>query len=113
MLQVLNRQRPDILAISGYDRPAMLTALAWAKLHGKIAILMSESKGDDQPRKIWKEWLKRKIVSRFDSALVGGTPQKEYAVSLGLSSQRVFTGYDVVDVEYYDKRAARSSSPRG
>jgi glycosyltransferase involved in cell wall biosynthesis len=107
MLQVLNRHRPDILAISGYDRPAMLTALAWAKLHGKIAILMSETKGDDQPRKIWKEWLKRKIVSCFDSALVGGTPQKEYAVSLGLSSQRVFTGYDVVDVEYYDRRAAR------
>ncbi|MGQ9921842.1 MAG: glycosyltransferase family 4 protein [Desulfobacca sp.] len=98
---VLQRLQPQALAICGYDHPAMLTALVWSLLHKKIAVFMSESKADDQPRQAWKEWGKRRIVRRFAGALVGGAPQQEYAVSLGLPPERVFPGYDVVDNDYY------------
>jgi 1,2-diacylglycerol 3-alpha-glucosyltransferase len=101
----LGQLKPDILVICGYDQPAMLTALAWAKLKGRLAIFMSDSKADDRPRQTWKEWLKSRIVRRFDAALVGGTPHKAYAVSLGLPPERVFIGYDVVDNEHYARGA--------
>jgi glycosyltransferase involved in cell wall biosynthesis len=108
--RTLERLQPDILAICGYDRAAMLTALAWAKLHGKMVIFMSDSKADDRIRQGWKERLKRLLVRRFDAALVGGRPHKEYAVFLGVPPERVFVGYDVVNNEHYAKgtHAARS-----
>jgi 1,2-diacylglycerol 3-alpha-glucosyltransferase len=97
---------PDVLAICGYDHPASLSRLAWAKIKGKIVILMSASKDNDQPRPIWKERLKRLLVRRFDAALVGGRPQKEYAVSLGIPPGRVFVGYDAVDNDHFARGAA-------
>ena len=104
--QSLGRLQPDILALAGYEQTAMLTAFVWAKINGKIVILMSESKADDQPRRRWKERLKRLLVRHFDAALVGGRPQKEYAVSLGIPPDRVFVGYDVVDNEHFARGAA-------
>jgi 1,2-diacylglycerol 3-alpha-glucosyltransferase len=103
--QTLERLQPDVLAICGYDRAAMLTALAWAKMNRRVTIFMSESKADDRPRHVWKECLKGLIVRRYNAALVGGAPQKEYAVSLGLPQERVFIGYDVVDNEHYAQGA--------
>jgi glycosyltransferase involved in cell wall biosynthesis len=71
---------------------------------------MSASKADDQPRKFWKEWLKSRIVQFYDAAIVGGTPQRDYAIALGIPPQRVFTGYDVVDNDYYGRGADAARS---
>jgi 1,2-diacylglycerol 3-alpha-glucosyltransferase len=95
--QALSRVQPDVVAICGYSDPAMLTALAWAAVRRKKRIFMLESKANDQPRQAWKEMLKRRLVRRFDAALVGGTAAREYAIALGLPAERVFVGYDVVD----------------
>ncbi|MDD5640723.1 MAG: glycosyltransferase family 4 protein [Syntrophales bacterium] len=103
--RVLQKEQPEVLAIAGYDHAAMLTALSWTKVKGKIAIFMSDSKEDDQPRRPWKEWMKSHIVRCFNAALVAGTPHKEYAVMLGLPPERIFTGYDVVDNAFFDQGA--------
>jgi 1,2-diacylglycerol 3-alpha-glucosyltransferase len=112
--QTLQETQPDVLALAGYDTPAVLTALAWAKINGKLVICMSDSKADDRVRQGWKEGLKRLLVSRFDAALVGGIPQMEYAISLGIPPERVFVGYDVVDNEHFARRAtaARAQEAR-
>jgi 1,2-diacylglycerol 3-alpha-glucosyltransferase len=104
--QVLSETQPDVLALPGYDQPAILSALAWAKINGKLAIFMSDSKADDQPRQGWKECLKRLLVRRFDAALVGGKAHKKYAISLGIPAKRVFVGYDVVDNRHFARGAA-------
>jgi 1,2-diacylglycerol 3-alpha-glucosyltransferase len=104
--QILHQMQPDILVLAGYDQPAIHSALAWAKIKGKIVILMSDSKADDCPRQGWKEGLKRFLVRRFDAALVAGRPQKDYAISLGIPADRVFVGYDVVDNEHFARGAA-------
>lgn len=88
---------PDVVAICGYERAEMRAALGWCNRHHKIAVLMSESKRDDAPRKAWKEAIKRRIVRRFDAALVGGNAHKNYLHDLGLPNARIFDGYDVVD----------------
>lgn len=102
----LNRINADFLAICGYQGAVPLMALLWAKMHGKIAVLMSESSYGDQTRSYWREWGKRQIVSCFDAALVGGRRQKEYAAFLGIPEKRIFLGYDAVDNEHFSHGAA-------
>ena len=97
LVAYLDTKTPDVVAICGYERPEMRAALKWANTRRKIAVLMSESKRDDAPRARWKEAIKRRIVSKFDAALVGGAPHQSYLESLGLPKNRIFRGYDVVD----------------
>jgi 1,2-diacylglycerol 3-alpha-glucosyltransferase len=102
----LNSLQADCVAIPGYKSMASIAAFLWAKVKGKTAIMMSESSRDDLSRDYLKEWLKRQIVRQFHGALVGGTPQKEYAASLGIPREKIFLGYDVVDNEHFARGAA-------
>jgi glycosyltransferase involved in cell wall biosynthesis len=66
---------------------------------------MSESKYDDAKRHTLRELAKRIVVSLYDAALVGGSPQISYCRYLGVDRDRIFSGCDVVDNEYYRARA--------
>jgi 1,2-diacylglycerol 3-alpha-glucosyltransferase len=100
---LLNKLKPDIIAIPGYSFNFLRVVLRWAKKNGKTAILMSDSKEDDYPRTWWKEKIKGLIVKRFDSAIVGGTIHKDYLIKLGFPSKKIVLGYDVIDNKYYQK----------
>ena len=69
-------------------------------------VVMSESSRQDEPRTWWKEAIKRRIVGLYSAALVGGQRHVEYLVELGMPRERVFTGYDVVDNDYFGRRTA-------
>lgn len=97
LYHVLFQVNPDVLVVSGYSRPTMLCAVLWTILNRKKAILFSESKEDDAVRIGWQEILKRLIVKFYKAALVGGKMHKDYLSKLGMSSQGIFYGYDVVD----------------
>lgn len=114
VVEFLDQKQPDVVGIVGYSSPASLAALSWCRRRHRGAILMSESKAEDYPRSRAKEWFKRQIVHGFDSALVGGTPHIAYALSLGMTPDQVFTGYDAVDNEFWASRAVavRSSAAR-
>ena len=100
----LNNIDPDAVAINGWGVPEARAAVSWCRKNDRVAVLMSETKEDECPRTWWKEWLKSWIVRKFDSALVGGTPHKDYVVKLGIPEDRVFLGYDVVDNDYFSTR---------
>lgn len=104
MLRQLN---PRAIAFGSNKQafPALLTALTWAWLHKRVAILMMDSKYDDAPRKLIKEWLKKQIISRFDAALVGGTYSRHYAELLGIAPEQILLGSDVVDNHYFARQA--------
>jgi len=68
---------------------------------------MSESNAFDDKRYALAELVKRIVVSLFSAGLAGGQLQREYLITLGLARNRVFTGYDVVDNEYFATNAAR------
>jgi glycosyltransferase involved in cell wall biosynthesis len=82
-------------------------ALNWVRRHERTAVLMSETKRDDERRWLWKEMAKSVMYTRhFDSALVGGQSHAEYLHELGFARNRIFFGYDVVDNEYFALGAA-------
>ncbi len=94
---ILSDVRPDAIAIAGYFRPTFLAALFWSLRHGKPAILLSESKQDDAPRRWWQEALKIALFKGYKAALVGGKPHKRYAIALGMPADSIFCGYDTID----------------
>jgi glycosyltransferase involved in cell wall biosynthesis len=106
---VLNEYLPDVVVIPGWGFPLSQVALKWAQTHGKISIVMSESKQDDSPRIWWKEFLKTWFYIRyFHAAIVGGIKHRQYLVSLGFPEHKIFYGYDVVDNQYFLSRTRDS-----
>ena len=102
----LDALQPDILAIPGWGLPIARTALTWCQRHRVPAILMSESKWDDEKRQWWKEQLKFWLyVRKYGAALVGGELHRDYLIKLGFPRERIFLGYDAVDNDYFDQQA--------
>jgi len=106
----LDESRPTVVAVPGWQDPLALAAVAWAVRSGCPIILMSDSSESDYKRVWWKEYIKHRIVGCCSAALVAAQPQAAYVAKLGMPSERVFFGYDVVDNDYF---AAGADSTRG
>ncbi len=96
---------PDTVAIPGWSDSAAIAGLRWCAETGTPAILMSESTADDDQRVRWREWVKQRIVDLYSTALVGGQRHIDYLVELRMPRDRIFTGYDVVDNDYFARSA--------
>src|SRR6266404_380153 len=103
---IFSQFAPQAVAVPGWSSRAAFSALGWCADHGVPAIAMSESTTWDEDRIGWKEWIKRRIVRLSSSALVGGSPHRDYIVQLGMAPDRVFMGYDAVDSEYFANKTA-------
>jgi glycosyltransferase involved in cell wall biosynthesis len=104
--KVLREADPTVLLIPGWATPASLIALEWCMRNHRPAVVMSESNAFDAKRYALAELIKRMVVSLFSAGLAGGQSQREYLITLGLPHNRVFTGYDVVDNDYFATNAA-------
>jgi len=102
----LEQTNPDVVAVNGWNNFGSLIAANCCVRRGIPMIVMSESARQDESRTWWKEAMKRRMVDLFAAALVGGQRHVEYLVELGMPRERVFTGYDVVDNDYFGRRTA-------
>ncbi|WP_193212249.1 glycosyltransferase [Luteolibacter marinus] len=103
----MDKLRPRAVAICGYATPDALACLWWCHRNDAKAILMTETREQDGPRPCWKEWVKSKIVRRFNGALCGGSEARAYLEKLGMPANRIKEGYDVVDNDYFANEAQR------
>ena len=108
----LDKIRPAVVVIPGWSDSAALGALRWSVEHGVPAVCMSESTEWDEARSAWREAVKRQIVGLCSTALVGGTPHKDYITKLGIPAERVFLGYDAVDNRYFEDKVAEVRSQK-
>lgn len=74
---------------------------------GLRTVMMNESHAGTERAKGWKRRLKRLLVARFHAALVGGTPHKLYFTALGMDPEKIFSGYDAIDNNFFAREAAR------
>jgi len=102
----LEQTSPDVVAVNGWNNFGSLIAANCCLHRGIPMVVMSESSRQDERRTWWKEAIKRRIVGLYSAALVGGQRHVEYLVELGMARERVFTGYDVVDNDYFRQRTA-------
>lgn len=109
----LDRLKPDTVAIAGWGSPDALACLAWCRKHGVKAIVMSETREADGRRVWWKEFLKSRLIRRFDATLVGGKSHRDYLVKLGLPAERIRFGYNVVDNAYFKAESGKWKAESG
>ena len=102
----LEQTNPDVVAINGWNNFGSLIAANCCLRRGRPMVVMSETSRQDEPRTWWKEAIKRRIVALYSAALVGGQRHAEYLVELGMPRERVFTGYDAVDNDYFGRRTS-------
>lgn len=106
----LNDLQPTVVFVPGWSMPEALIAIEWCSRNRIPCVLMSESTRDDQARYRLKEAWKRRIVAAANAAVVGGTPHAAYAEKLGIASDKIFKGYDVVDNTYFQERSASAKA---
>ena len=106
----LQDYRPDAVAIPGWGDAVAFSAIQWCKNNGIPVVVMSETTEWDESRWILKEWVKRRILKMCAAGFVGGRPHAEYLARLGMSSERIFQGYDAVDNEYFSQKAKEARS---
>lgn len=106
--RALDEIAPVAAGISGYGMVDSRAALRWCVKRRARRVLMTESKADDAPRSWWKEWIKRRLVSRFDSALCGGSPHRAYLEQLGMVPEKIWDRYDVVDNDRFDRASGNA-----
>src|ERR1017187_9107325 len=104
----LDEIRPDAVAIPGWSIGAAFMALQWCLRESVPAVVMSESNLWDERRVAWKERVKRRLVALYSGALVGGRPQGDYLAKLGMPRDRIFSGYDAIDNDYFARNAEQS-----
>ncbi len=100
----LDQIKPDVICVSGWGLRVSLAAMRWALLNHVPIVMLSESNEFDEVRSTIKEWMKSRLVGLCSAGLVGGTPQADYLVKLGLPRTSVFVGYDVVDNGFFGVR---------
>jgi len=101
----LARLGVEVCFLPSYAPKQSLAALLAAKSLGVRAVMMNESHAGTARASGAAALIKRRLIGLFDAALVGGTPQKRYFASMGLAEDKIFTGYDAVDNEYFARRA--------
>ena len=82
----------------GYHEPEMIALAVALRLAGRRVIMMNESKFDDFPRMLSREWFKALLLVPFSGAMVGGPRHVAYRRFLGFRRRPVLTGYDTVGV---------------
>lgn len=108
----LDRIRPQVVAIPGWSVVEALSALEWCQCRKIPALVMSDSIFASESRWPWRETPKRRVVRFCSAGLVAGRPQADYLAQLGMSQDRIFTGYDVVDNDYFYRKAEDARSQK-
>lgn len=106
MFELLFRLDPMVIAVAGWSTPECFAAIAWARRNKRRVVVFSESQEHDASRNRIREYLKKRVVSLCDAALVGGISHANYISKLGINPDRTFLGYDAVDNVYFSETAA-------
>jgi 1,2-diacylglycerol 3-alpha-glucosyltransferase len=105
LLAVPWRLHPQVALLPAYDHWSLALNAA-TRLAGGRVVMMNETHGGTARARGLKAAFKQKVVAGFHAAFVGGAPQHRYFASLGLPAEKIFTGYDAVDNDYFAQQAA-------
>lgn len=110
----LRNNKVDCIFLPSYSPLPNTFSFIASLLSGTKLVLMSDSwKATESVGKLGR-MVKKIFVKQCHAAFVAGIPQVEYTSELGMSKNRIFCGYDVVDVEYFSAEARKwSAVPNG
>jgi 1,2-diacylglycerol 3-alpha-glucosyltransferase len=101
----LSELRVKVCLLPSYFPKQSLALLMAAKSLRLKTVMMNESHAGTSRAIGVAGLVKKTLVCSFDAALVGGKPHKRYFAGLGLPKEKIFTGYDAVDNEFFSAKA--------
>jgi glycosyltransferase involved in cell wall biosynthesis len=103
LLSLPRRFRADVALLPAYGHWSLMLN-AGVRMAGGRVVMMNETHAGTVQARGMKAWFKQQVVTRFHAGFVGGEPQRRYFASLGLPTEKIYTGYDAVDNDYFAKR---------
>jgi len=107
------RVRTRHLFVCNYQRLSVFFVALALRLLGRRIYLMFESKFDDSPRQLWREFLKVAFYLPYVGGMVGGVRSRDYLRWFGFRPERIELGYDAVSVDRIRKLAESPPAPDG
>jgi len=95
----------NVCMLPSYSPSQSLAVLLAAKSLGLRTVMMNETHAGTARAAGLAAGVKRRLVKLFDSALVGGSPHRNYFASLGMPPDKIFIGYDSVDNDFFARKA--------
>lgn len=95
------KYKADVVVTTGWADQEYHAVVLEAAKWGLPRIVISDSRYEDEPRKFYKEQLKKWILKSYSAALVAGTAASKYLLQLGFFPDRIFHPWDVVDNDYF------------
>lgn len=103
IMQILIRDRPDIVICAGFSFATVMSLLYMLVFGKKYVIWMEGTQYTEEAISFWRV-IFRKLLSRFSSAFIdAGTLSKEYLTSLLAKDHKVqfFTSYNCIETERF------------
>ena len=103
VMQTVFSMRIDLLVLEGWG--ARLSWIVWclSLIKGNNICVLSDSKEDDKRRFGAGEVLKKIFIRFCRFGFVGGARHADYLLKLGMGSNQIITGCDVVDNSLFDR----------
>jgi glycosyltransferase involved in cell wall biosynthesis len=108
---VLREMRVDIVVVNGWVVKTCLQTLRACKSLGIPCIVRGEA-NNLRPRPLWKRWLQRLLVRKYDAALPIGIANREFYRSHGISDTRMFHARYCIENERFMRAAFAAETHR-
>lgn len=94
---------PNVIVTTGWADPEYHAAVFEAMKRKIPRVVISDSRHEDEPRKYYKEWLKRIILKSYSSAIAAGSASRSYLLRLGFEPDSIYTPWDVIDNNHFSR----------
>jgi glycosyltransferase involved in cell wall biosynthesis len=113
VVRALERQRPDVVIVGGWNQPAFWVAALWCRArHRKLVVWIESTSGDARSGLALLERAKRWFARHSDAALVPGRLSAEFAHGLGTPRDRIRIAPNAIDGEIFGERVAERRAHR-
>ena len=102
----LRRGKYRAVICFGYHHPTIWLALLWCWFSRARALLWSEStRRDARSSNALVNWLKRRLLRRFDGFVAAGNSQAAYLRHLGAPAGKIWVAPDAVDSDFFSTQS--------
>lgn len=109
IIKAFESSKPDVVVTTGWADPEYHRAVIEASQRNIPCVFVSDSRAEDEPRRFYKEFVKRLIVRAYSASIVAGTASRKYAQQLGVDPTSIFSPWDVVDNDYFRKHTSKAT----
>jgi glycosyltransferase involved in cell wall biosynthesis len=99
--QAFDRHATDIVVTTGWADQEYHSVILEAAKRRVPRVVISDSRYEDEPRKFYKEFIKKLILRNYSGAIVAGAAARNYMRRLGFPVESIFHPWDVVDNDYF------------